>query len=130
MNKAKIDKSEFNPFLAIQNIIDSSQVYLYLKELDHPSPGIKINMHSNQMFPSKYHAIFIADKKLTSLKQLVEPDSIKLWSTIGLADSAGNNRNLSTDTCAMIASILTFSGSEVFVNNKLFNPSVIFSDKD
>lgn len=120
-----MDKIPFNPMLAIHDIINSPTVYLYLKELEHPSPGIKINKYSNQLFPNNYYSIFISDKKLSSKKQLEEPGVIKLWSTIGIADSCGNNNNLAIDTCSMIATFLTFSGNEVFVNDKIFKPSYL-----
>lgn len=123
------DGTSFDPLLVIQDIVDSPAVYLYLKELVHPMPQMKLNKSRPQTFPDDYYAIFIAGKELTSKKELVDPHSIKLWSTMELAETCGNDKRLAIDTCAMIATMLTFSGNEVYVNNELFSPEKIRPEK-
>jgi len=122
----KLDGIQFDQIKEVSNVINSPIIYIYLKEFVHPNAGVLINKRnkaSNAVFPDDYYAIFISSEKITSKKQLVFPHSIKLWSTMEMANSNGNEKNIAADTTAMVATILTFLGNEVFVNNDLFSPS-------
>ena len=116
---------QFDELGLIGDIVDGNEVYLYLHEMVHPKPMIHINIAKKPQFPDDYYAIFMAQKPLKSKTDLVPPYSVKLWSTMEVADSCGNEKRLATDTIAMVATLLTFSGNEVFVNDELFSPKKI-----
>jgi hypothetical protein len=127
---------KFDELGLIGDIVDEAAVYLYLHELIHPMPLHQVNKSKKPLsnapkpvFPEEYYAIFIAQKPLKSKKDLVPPHSVKLWSTMEMADSCGNEKRIAIDTIAMIATLLTFSGNEVFVNDELFSPDKIKSKK-
>lgn len=120
----KLDGIQFDQIKEISRVIESPIIHIYLKEFVHPKAGVLINKSSNKAtFPDDYYAIFISSKIIKSKKQLMFPHSIKLWSTMEMGNSSGNEKNIASDTTAMIATILTFLGNEVFVNNDLFSPS-------
>lgn len=123
--KMKLDGIQFDQIKEISSVINSPIIHIYLEELVHPKSGVSISRSSNKkaVFPDDYYAIFISSKKITSKKQLMFPHCIKLWSTMEMGDSSGNEKNIASDTTAMISTILTFLGNEVFVNNELFSPS-------
>ncbi len=120
----KLDGMQFDQIKEISRVIESPIIYIYLKEFVHPKAGVLINKKSNMAtFPDDYYAIFISSKTINSNKKLIFPHSIKFWSTMEMGNSSGNEKNIASDTTAMIATILTFLGNEVFVNNKIFSPS-------
>jgi hypothetical protein len=122
-------QQQFDELSLISDIVDEAAVYLYLHEMVHPTPMIHINKSKRPQFPDDYYAIFMAQKPLKSKTDLVPPHSVKLWSTMEVADSCGNEKRLAIDTIAMVATLLTFSGNEVFVNDELFSPDKIRPQK-
>lgn len=121
---------QYNWLDLLADIIAGSEIYFYFKEMVHPKPGSPLNprLSAGIVFPDDYYAIFVANHKLESKKQLMQPHSILIWSTLDLPKSCGNDKELATQTMRMLATVMTLSGVDVIVNNKDYDPEKIIAE--
>lgn len=133
-----VDSILFNQFDIVKRIVsDSLDVYLYMRERVHPYPqreiekfrGKALVINHHPLYPDDYYSICISKKELTSDSDFLDDNVIELWSTIFLPYSCNQDKALAMNTATMIASILTFLGVDVYINNEFFDPSEMILQK-